>query len=331
MRKDIITIQDVAKAAGVSVATISRVLNQSPLVKEKTRIKVEETIKILNYEPNFLGRELRRAETMRVLMLTPSLKFPMLSRIYQGIEDTAKKQGYNVIICSTSNMKSKEEELLQLLKTRIVDGVIMCSTTLSATELNELGKSYSIVQCSEWKQAANTCSVGIDNDQAAFDLVTHLIEAGHQRIAMISSKAQNSSKLREKGYKRALEAAGLTFYPEFLKRGDYTYENAEMLTRELMEANEAPTAIFCINDIVAVGCVNTMKKLGKSVPEDIAVAGFDDTKEAVMALPEITTIRQPQYELGCVSMEMLIHNMNSVDKRGETVLLDYELIKRASV
>lgn len=331
MKKETVTIQDVAKAAGVSVATISRVLNQSPLVKEKTRVKVEETIKKMNYEPNYLGRELRRAETMRILMLTPSLKFPMLSRIYQGIEDTARQHGYNVIICSTSNARSKEEELLQLLKTRIVDGVIMCSTTLSAAELNELGNSYSIVQCSEWKQASNTCLVGIDNEKAAFELVHYLIGAGHKRIAMISSHNQNSSKLREKGYKRALEAAGLPFDTSLLKRGDYTYENAEELTLELLQQDNQPTAIFCINDIVAIGCINAAKKLGKRVPEDIAVTGFDDTKESIMAVPQITTIRQPQYELGSVSMEMLIRRINGEAKRGENVMLDHELIKRHSV
>lgn len=327
-------IQFVAKSAGVSVATVSRVLNNSPLVKETTRRKVMEIIKELDYEPNSLGRELRRAETRRIMVLSPSLVFPIMADVYQGIQDTAKKHNYNVIVCATEDKHDKEEELLQMLKTKVVDGVIVVASTLSAEELEQLGKDYSIVQCSEYEPVRTSSCVAIDNEQAAFDAVTHLLSLGHRDIALIKGgSSKSSSHAREQGYRRALESAEIAVNLDFIKASDYGYRNGYDIARELLEGSGPPTAIFCASDGIAIGCVNAATELGKSIPEEFAVVGFDDTVEALMSRPPITTIRQPKYELGCSAMEALLQSLSG--KRDESneskvILLNHELIVRGS-
>lgn len=324
-------IQFVAKTAGVSVATVSRVLNNSPLVKESTRKKVMETIKALEYEPNSLGRELRRAETRRIMVLTPSLVFPIMADVYKGIQDVAQKNGYQVLVCASEDDHDKEEELLQMLKKKIVDGVIIVASTLSAEELDQLAKDYSIVQCSEYEQVQHAYSVSVDNEQAAFDAVSHLLSLGHRRIAMVKGgNAKSSSAAREQGYRRALESAGIKVRQEWIRESDYEYQNGYDLAVEWLQAAEHPTAIFCSSDATAIGCVNGAISLGKSVPDDVAVVGFDDTVESLMSRPPITTVRQPKYDLGRAAMEALLQSLRGEAGENKTILLPHEIVIRES-
>ncbi|SMF86814.1 transcriptional regulator, LacI family [Paenibacillus uliginis N3/975] len=325
------TIQEVAQLAGVSVATVSRVLNESPLVKEATRQKVLSVIHKFDYQPNLLGRDLRRSETMKVLVLTPSLDRPIFAEIVKGIEDRAKEDGYYVLVCPTSNHLEREKELLQMLKNRLVDGVITFSTTLSEEELSALGQKHSIVQCCEFENASYTCCVSINDEQAAFDAVSHFIELGHQRISMIgASTLLYSERLREQGYRRALTQHHIPCREEWIKHGGFFHHDGEALTNELLQLPVLPTAIFCMNDSLAIGCVNAIKKKGWSVPGDIAVIGFDNTHEATMSTPALTTVHQPKYDLGYTAMNLLIHNMVHTEKKYENVMLQHQLIKRES-
>jgi LacI family repressor for deo operon, udp, cdd, tsx, nupC, and nupG len=331
MQHKTMTIQEVARLAGVSVATVSRVLNNSPLVKDNTRAKVMDVIQKFDYQPNLLGRDLRRSETMKVLVLTPTLERPIVADIVQGMEDRGKEDGYYVLVCPTSNNADRERELLRMLQNRLADGVIVIYSTLSKEELSALGQKHSIVQCLEFVDASYTCSVSIDDEQAAFDAVSHLVEQGHRRIALIAgSPLVHSTRLREQGYRRALEYYAIPFREEWVKYGDYGHEHAESLMNELMKLPEPPTGIFCMSDNMGIGCINAIHKAGLRVPEDMAVVGFDNTREATMALPELTTVHQPKYELGQTAMQLLIHNMTSSDKSYENAILRHELIVRAS-
>lgn len=324
-------IQFVAKTAGVSVATVSRVLNNSPLVKEATRKKVMETIKSLNYEPNSLGRELRRAETRRIMVLTRSLVFPIMADVYKGIQDIAQKNGYQVLVCASEDNHDKEVELLQMLKKKIVDGVIFVASTLSAEELSQLAKDYSIVQCSEYEQVQNACSVSVDNEQAAYDATSHLLSLGHRKIAMIKGiGAYSSSTAREHGYRRALKSAGIAIHSDWIREIDYEYQSGYDLAVEWLQAKECPTAIFCSSDATALGCVNGAISLGKSIPADIAVVGFDDTVESLMSRPPITTVRQPKYELGRSAMEVLLKSLQGQTIEEKMILLPHEIVIRES-
>ncbi|MBO1514115.1 LacI family DNA-binding transcriptional regulator [Metabacillus bambusae] len=325
-----LTIQDVAKRANVSVATVSRVINNSSLVREATRSKVLEVIETLGYSPNFLGRDLRRDQTMRILLLTPSLIWPIMLDLFRGIDDAAQRHGYSVIAAPTTNSKKKEQELIAMLKNRFVDGLIVIGSTLSPQELDDLGKQYSLVQCSEWKETKYTSIVSIDDKKAGYDAISYLIKSGHKRIAMIGSKNSGSALLRLQGYQEAIAKAGLKFDESLVKFGDFTYEDGLCLTKDLLKLEDKPTAIFCINDVVAVGCVNALKKNGIRVPDEVAVVGFDDTKEALMSIPEITTIAQPKYELGYRTFELLINQMNQEGSNYQNITLEHNLILRGS-
>ncbi|KKO53818.1 hypothetical protein XI25_11350 [Paenibacillus sp. DMB20] len=325
------TIQEVARLAGVSVATVSRVLNGSPLVKDDTREKVMSVIRKFDYQPNLQGRALRRSETMKVLVLTPRIDWPFFADVVQGLEDRAKQDGYYVLVCPTSNHKNREEELFQMLQNKLADGVITFSSTLTEEKLSALGQKYSIVQCCEIKEASFTCAVSIDDEAAAYDAVRHFIEAGHRDIALIGGPSNiNSTHLRLQGYRRALAQYDIPVRKEWIKLGDGRYDDGVALTNELLQLSESPSAIFCLNDSVAVGCVNAIKINGRTVPDEIAVIGFDNTREATMSLPALTTVHQPKYDLGYTAMNLLIHNMTSEDKNYERVTLPHRLVERES-
>lgn len=325
------TIQEVARLAGVSVATVSRVLNGSPLVKAKTREKVLAIVEKFDYQPNLLGRDLRRSETMKVLVLTSSLDHSFFGDIVTGMEARAQEDGYYVLICPTSNNVEREKELFQILKNRLADGVIVISSTLTEEELSALGQKYSIVQCCEIKEASHTCSVSIDDEQAAYDAVRHFIEAGYRKIALIGGPtAIKSTSLREQGYRRALQQYDIPYREEWLKYSNGNHEDGARLAGVLLGLSDPPSAILCMSDSIAIGCVNAIQRNGFTIPDDVAVIGFDNTREATMASPALTTVHQPKYDLGYVAMNLLIHNMTSADKRYEKVTLAHELIERES-
>jgi len=325
------TIQEVAQLAGVSVATVSRVLNDSPLVKVKTREKVLSVINKFDYQPNLLGRDLRRSETMKVLVFTSHLDRSIFANIVKGIEARAQEDGYYVLVCPTSNKLEREQELFQMVKNRLADGVIIFSTTLPQEELSALGQKYSIVQCCEIREASHTCAVSIDDEQAAYEAVSYFIAQGHQKIALIGGTQEiNSTHLRERGYRRALEQHNLPVREEWMKFGDGYHEDGARMVNELLQLPSIPSAIFCMSDRLAIGCVNEIKRLGLTIPGDIAVIGFDNTREATMAAPALTTIHQPKFDLGYAAMDLLIHNMTSMDKRYEKVIVPHELVERES-
>lgn len=325
------TIQDVAKAAGVSVATVSRVLNDSPSVSGKTREAVLEVIRRLGYQPNLLGRNLRRTQTRLVLVLLPTIANQFYSRVVKGIEDIAHKNGYNIMLCNTDSDKNREKVYLDLLKNRLADGVIFMASELSAEELAGIGSNFPVVQCNEYKEHAGLSHVSIDNTSAAMREVTHLIGLGHKRIGMISCRNKLLSTVkREEGYRRALAEAGMTFDGELVSYGDYGFSSGQRAMRVLLKTKEPPTAVFAISDNMAIGAMRAAREAGLEIPADIAVAGFDNIGFAVMCDPMLTTISQPKYELGCTAMEVLLGQMRGERREPEEVLLDYELIIRGS-
>ncbi|WP_270172030.1 LacI family DNA-binding transcriptional regulator [Paenibacillus sp. SYP-B4298] len=325
------TIQEVAKLAGVSVATVSRVMNGSPLVKSKTREKVLSVIDKFEYEPNLLGRDLRRSETMKVLVLTPNLDRSIFADIVRGIEARGQEAGYYVLVCPTSNAMEREQELFRMVKNRLVDGVIVFSSSLSGEELSALGQRYNIVQCCEVKEASHTCNVSIDDEKAAYEATCYLINEGHRSIGLIGGLPElHSTQLRLSGYRRALEQYQLPYADERILFGEGHHEDGARLAQALLKLPEPPTAIFCLSDLLAVGCVNAVRQLGRSIPEELSVIGFDNTREATMALPALTTVHQPKYDLGYSAMDQLIHNMTNTEKRYENVMLAHELLERES-
>ncbi len=325
------TIQDVAKAAGVSVATVSRVLNKSDSVSENTRVTVLAAIKELNYRPNLLGRHLRRTETRLVLALLPSIANPFYSRIVKGMEDVAHKNGYNVMLCNTDSEVGRERIYLEMLKNRLADGVIFMAPEIGSEELTEIGRDFPVVQCCEYKEGAQVPLTSIDNFAAAQKVARHLISLGHKKIGMISCHNNFLSTIRrEQGFRRALEEAGLTLEESYIAYGDYSFKSGHRAALSLMVLAEKPTAIFAISDVMAVGVLRAAKEKGFRVPQDLAVVGFDNISFAHMCDPMLTTISQPKYDLGCAAMNLLIRKINGELKEPVEIVLENELIIRES-
>jgi len=325
------TIRDVAEEAGVSIATVSRVLNKQVSVSPATRVKVEKAIEQLNYQPNYLGRNLRRAETKIILVILQNISNPFYSKVVEGIEDLGHKHGYNIMICNTDSESERERSYLDLLVNRLVDGVILMEPEINSQELSQIGNDFPVVQCCEYIEGTDVPHISIDNVEAGYTAINHLIKLGHTRIGMISGYNRLLSAMqREEGYKQALKDAGLEYIQDLIKYGSYGFTGGLRATKELLQMKNTPTAIFAISDITAIGAIRAIKEEGLKIPEDIAVVGFDNTSIASMYDPQVTTISQPRYDLGKISMEMLLDLINKEPVTLREVYLEHELIIRES-
>lgn len=324
------TIQEVAKKAGVSVATVSRVLNDNGPVSSNTRKKVQAVIDELNYQPNLLGRNLRRSETRMILVLLQNISNPFYSKIVKGMEDTAHENGYNVLICNTNTDIDLESIYLDFLKNKLVDGVIFTCTAMVTEEFNKLAKYYPVVLCNEYNKDIKAPIVTIDNEIAGYEATSHLIKLGHKKIGMISVNNVGSSYDRMKGYMRAIEEAGLEVNEDYIVYHTFSYKGGMRGIKQLFELDEPPTAIFCISDLIAVGAIKELKSKGLRVPNDVAIVGFDNNSIAPMYDPSITTIAQPRYDIGKKTMEIMLQRIKGSENNNYIVKLEHDLIIRES-
>ncbi|MEL7657704.1 MAG: LacI family DNA-binding transcriptional regulator [Bacillota bacterium] len=324
-------IQEVAKKANVSVATVSRVLNNNIYVKQETREKVMQAIKELNYSPNLSGRILRRNETKVVLILLPTISNPFYAKAVTGIRHVADKMGYLTLICNTESSKEKEMEFLDLLKYKQADGAIIMSHDMEIDKLEEIRESHPIVQCFEYQQSNKLSYVSVDNEKAAYDAVDYLIQIGHSKIGLVGCHpAYSSAVQREEGYKKALSGAGIELDPNLIIRGDYGFKSGYDCAIELMERNQKPTAIFAISDMQAIGVIKALKTIGLRVPQDVSVMGFDNITMAEIYDPSVTTVYQPAYKIGSKAMTILIEELKSETYKPQHILMKHELIIRES-
>lgn len=324
-----VTIDDVAARAGVSIATVSRVLNNSSMVSQEKRDRVMEAVKALNYLPNAVGRNLRRAESKMVLVVSSVV----IQEVLVGIQDYAKEQGYDIILSYIGKTDGNMDSV-KFLQNGLVDGVIFSSVSFGSRELIDISKQYPVVQCLESVDVPNSYLVSIDDEKAAYDVVSHLISTEKKRIGIIAldeeNKARQFSADRERGYRRALLDFGLQYDPSLKIIGDHSYESGADAARRFLNLENRPDAVFGMTDTMAVGCLNTIKSLGVSVPDDIAVAGFDNIDIAKMCEPKLTTIAQPFYELGRETMRMMVSLLKGEISSSRRVLLNHRLIVRGS-
>ena len=325
------TIKDVAQKAGVSTATVSRVINDPTAVSPETQKKVKQTIKQLNYQPNMLGRNLRRCATRMIMILLQNISNPFYSRVVRGIEKKALKNNYYTMICNNNSDPQQEKSYLQLLKSKLIDGVILLEPEIDKKDLQEIGSSFPVVQCCEYLEGVDIPHISIDNTAAARTAVNHLLDCGHTKIAMISGCGDLlSEKHREKGYREALENAGIKFRPEYVKYGSYGFQGGKLKAREILALPDRPSAIFAISDIMAIGAIGAITEAGLQVPDDVAVIGFDNTSISRMYRPPITTIEQPRFEMGSEAMTALLTRIENKKKNIDNKILEHKLIIRES-
>lgn len=323
-------IQQVAQKAGVSVATVSRILNGNTSVSPKTRVKVEDAIEELNYEPSMLGRNLRNSETRLLLVLIPSISNPFYTEIINGIEDTAISKDYNILLCDTDSNPQRENIYFNMIKKKLADGVISMDPAINRDRLNELSNKHPIIQCSEYTEGGSIPYVSIDNKTAAYQGVKHLIKLGHEKIALVNSdETFLYARERRYGYEKALKEFDLPIKEEWIYHTQQLgFENGQQAIKKFLQLNDPPTAVFTVSDILAIGALKEINSQGLQVPNDMAVVGFDKIMFSNMTNPTLTTIAQPMYKMGCYAANMLIEKIkgNSV----ESIILDYELVIRES-
>lgn len=328
-----VTIADVALEAGVSVATVSRVINQKDNVSLETMRRVEEAIEKLSYEPNILARNFRKSESRVILILAPNITNPYYGQILTGIGFSARRLGYSFMICTTGGEDEQERDFLDMLAKKRADGAIMLATGMNRGDIEHYAKKFPIVQCSEYYPDTSVAHVAVDNYRSAYQVVEYLLSLGHRRIATISSvNDYPSTRQRLAGYRDALLAADIQPDDALVRYGsfDYSFSSGLAATQSLLQQNERPTAIFCVSDMLALGAINGARNMGLEVPRDVSVVGFDDVAHATMFRPHITTMAQPCYEIGQRATELLYRLMRSEPCPCQGVMLECQLIVRDS-
>jgi len=326
------TIEQVAKVANVSVATVSRVINNSAPVSEKARKKVELAIKKLNYEPNYLGRSLRQSETNMILAMVHGIDNPFFSQIIRGIESVAHAHGVNVLICTTYGDSIREMHYLEMLKRRYVDGAILLSSCMDVQQLDQLDESFPIVQVVENLPASKAVSVTVDYYHASVQLMEHLIQSGHRNIVFIHTGWQEiiSSTEKFRAYADTLKKHGLPVLSEHIRYNEFGFDSGKELIGSCLVEHPEIDAVFAASDLVACGVINEIEKRGLRVPEDISVAGFDNTIYANINKPKITTVDQNSFELGSTAMKLLLQKIRQIPLEQRRVQVAHRLIVQGS-
>lgn len=324
------SIEKVAHLAGVSKATVSRVLNQNPGVRPDTRAKVLAAIDICDYQPNLLARQLRTSQSHMLLVLIPDITNPFCSRVVQGIEAEAEAQGYHILLCNSGSQLRREAAYIALLTGKVVDGVITMDAASSLQELKELIGDAPWVQCAEYDPAIAASSVAIDNKEAAFETVRYLASKGRRRIALVNCDMRYLySHKREEGYRAALEQLELSWcgvaYAE-----NVTCESGSAALGELLTQPERPDAVFAVSDVLAVGVIHAALEAGLRVPEDLAVVGFDGINFTSSLNPPLTTIEQPMNRMGVRSVQLLVQRIRQPNSPVVHEVLPWKRVERAS-
>lgn len=320
------TILDVAKKAGVSSATVSHVINNSRFVAPATRERVLNAISSLGYRRDGIARSLRRSQTGTIGLIISDLSNPFFSDIIRGVEDTVYSYGqdYNVILCNTEENEEKERLYLDVLLEKRVDGIVMAPAGGNHAYLRDLAAGgFPIVFVDRWLPGINVDAVVVDNYDAAYRIVTHLIGLGHRRIAiMVAQLGSSAITERIEGYRAALAAAALPFNSDYVFRSTSSIDDGCAAGLRLLDTVPRPTATFGTNNFVTIGMMNALAQRGLRCPEDLAVVGFDDFPWASAFYPRLTTVAQPGYELGHTAADLLFQRIANkhTGPPGKTIL-----------
>ncbi|MCT8137034.1 LacI family DNA-binding transcriptional regulator [Anaerobacillus sp. CMMVII] len=331
------TIKDIAKAAGVSVTTVSRALNGYHDVNEKTRKKIKEVADQLNYSPNTLARSLVMNKTNTIGLLVSELnrsgvKDNFTFEVMCGINDCVGDLGYDLILFNTNPDKQKKKSYTQLCRERQVEGVIFQGMKKDDPYLKEIIDSeIPCVLVDIEMQGENVGYVTTDNEFGAQMAVKHLYNYGHRHIAMVNGHDQALVSIRRlQGYKKMLSEANIPFNENYVVDGGFSEQNAEEVTIQLLKNFPEITAIFCASDLMAMGVMKAAKNLGLNIPSDLSVVGFDDILLASYVNPPLTTIAQDKYKMGYESANLLINILNSKDSSRVKVLDNHLVIRQTT-
>jgi len=333
------TISDVAKRAGVSAMTVSRVVNGTGHTSAATRARVEAAIDELGYVPNALARQLRSKRTKTIALLVSDISNPYFTTIARGVEDFFVAHGYSVMYCNTDEDETEEEQYLLMLIERQVDGVLLVPARSSGESFRLLASHRTPVVVIDRRVTSRSVdSVRCDSEAGAHSLVEHLVKLGHRQIAVLTGSPSISTSMdRVLGARRALEEAGLELPDAMVHYGSFNYgksnqaDGHRMALDMLAAPGPRPTAVFCANNFIAFGAIRALREAGLRVPDDISIVAFDDIPEEWVSEPFLTVARQPAYDIGHRAAALLMdHITGEQPPSGASVILPFELVLRRS-
>jgi LacI family fructose operon transcriptional repressor len=325
-----VKIQDVAERAGVSTASVSRVLAGKEHVSAEMRERVMAAVEELDYQPNLVARSLRSRRSSTIGLIVSDIRNPFFTDVSRAVEDTVHEQGYALFLCNTDENPRKEALYLDQMQAQNVGGVIYSPTRQSANNFADLDISVPTVIIDRAVRSSDVDMVLIDNVDAAYRMAEHLIENGYRRIAGLFGEASVTGRERRQGYEQALQAHGLA-PPE----GQARYippriEAGRASALELLAQDPPPEAIFTTNSLLTAGALMAIRERGLRIPDQVGLVGFDETTWGAFVEPAITIIAQPTHEIGTTAAELLLQRVEKPDRRPRKVILHGELVVRGS-
>ncbi|MBN1582023.1 MAG: LacI family DNA-binding transcriptional regulator [Anaerolineae bacterium] len=326
-------IRDVAKRAEVAPITVSRVINHSGNVSAKTRERVEQAIRELGYMPNRLARSLRLKRTHTLALVVTDITNPFWTTVVRGVEDAAQDAGYSVILCNTDESEAKQEQYLDVLMQKQVDGILLVPARTDAEIVAWLEKQHTpIVILDRRVSPAQVDVVRGDSQDGAYQLIRHLLALGHRRIAVLSGPQDVSTAAdRVEGYRQALTEAGLDIRADWVQHGRFSQQSGYEMTRQLLATSPRPTALFAVNNFIAIGAQRALQDSGLRVPQDMSVVAIDDLTAELVIEPFLTVADQPAYDMGRRAAELLVARLSgSAPDAYQEIVLPVEITIRGS-
>jgi LacI family transcriptional regulator len=328
------TLHEVARRAGVSAMTVSRVVNGRGRVDSETRQRVEEAIQALDYVPNRIARGLISQKTQTIGIIVPDIVNPFFAPVVRGAESAARKAGYRILLCNSEGDLRLEREYIEDLVAHRVEGLLLApaSDRSRSSILSLLRGGFPLVLIDRALPDADCDLIVSDNAQGARRLIEHLIAIGHREIAHVSD-AEDTSTGRERlrGYREALEAAGIPFQPELVIRTTVDRIGGYRAAQEILARDPLPTAIFAVNNMTAVGTMEALRERSLSVPKDMGLVCFDDVEHLAVLSPILTVIDQPAETFGSLGVQLLLERMTGkASSRPRRIILQTDLIVRQS-
>ena len=320
MNKNSASIKDIAEAVGVSASTVSRVINGKSYVNEETRKKVMAMVQQTNYQPNVLAKSLKMGHSNTICLVLPSIENLIFPAITRGVEEIARKHGYNVILCNTDEDELSELAYIEKMKTYWVDGFILCSGNGTRSYAHDLrNEGIPVVKVNRFMESdiGVVDTVAVNNFESAYTATKYLIRCGRRRIAL----AHGTDDLyfyreRHRGYCQALKDFGIPYDEALVLRETNGTESFYQITKEAMAMAEPPDAFFASSDPKAFAILHALHELKLRVPEDVAVMGFDNVSLSSMVEPPLSTISQPLRDMGAVAAKSLIRQINYKAQNG---------------
>jgi DNA-binding LacI/PurR family transcriptional regulator len=326
-----VTNKDVARQAGVSIATVSRVINNLPHVRPSVRRRVQRAVKTLHYQPSRTAQRLRAPHSRVLGLIISDIQNPFFTSVVRGIEDVAYDHGYSLVLCNSDEDPEKERLYIDVMRAEAVAGVILAPTAEKNPHIQTLvEQGIPAVGIDRRIRHRRVDSVVVTNALGACQAVEHLLQLGHRRIGLVGMSCIPTGRERQAGYVQAHQKYGVRVAPELVQLGVAKPQGGYLCTQKLLDLRLRPTALFINNNMMMLGALMAIRESGLTIPVDISIVGFDDLAWASLLQPPLTTVSQPTYELGKTAAELLLERLRRPEKPVSQVQLETKLIIRGS-